>query len=93
MPVDAVHLPLDASRMLTLAAQSLFDAFASTTVGALVVDCDHRMVGTAIGDRRPLPAPRHAECDFAGRRVEDVVRNPLMGEVVDSGQPIVAGRS
>jgi transcriptional regulator with PAS, ATPase and Fis domain len=89
MPVTRSHLPLDAERVLKLAAQSMFDVFARTAMGTLVVDHDHRIVWIDDGYRRFLPALGHAEDDFVGRRVEDVVPNTLMGEVVDSGQPIL----
>ena len=81
--------PLDAQRVLALAAQSMFDVFASTAMGTVVVDREHRIVWIDDGYRRFLPALGHAESDFVGRRVEEVVPNTLMGEVVDSGQPIL----
>ena len=82
-------LPLDASRVLKLAAQSMFDVFASTAMGTMVVDREHRIVWIDDGYRRFLPALGHAENDFVGRPVEDVVPNTLMGQVIDSGQPIL----
>ncbi len=82
-------LPLDASRVLKLAAQSMFDVFASTAMGTMVVDREHRIVWIDDGYRRFLPALGHAESDFVGRPVEDVVPNTLMGQVIDSGQPIL----
>jgi transcriptional regulator with PAS, ATPase and Fis domain len=78
--------PLDAARVLTLAAQSMFDTFAHTAMGTMVVDREHRIVWIDDGYRRFLPALGHAEDDFVGRRVEDVVPNTLMGQVVDSGR-------
>ena len=85
----APALPLDAERVLALAAQSLFDTFSHTAMGTMVVDRDHRIVWIDDGYRRFLPALGHAEADFVGRRVEDVVPNTLMGQVVDSGQPML----
>ena len=82
-------LPLDATRVLTLAAQSLFDTFGRTAMGTMVVDRQHRIVWIDDGYRRFLPALGHAEADFIGRRVEDVVPNTLMGQVIDSGQAIL----
>ncbi len=82
-------LPLDAERVLALAAQSMFDTFASTAMGTMVVDSEHRIVWIDDGYRRFLPALGHAEGDFVGRRVEEVVPNTLMGQVVDSGTPIL----
>jgi len=81
--------PLDAARVLALAAQSMFDTFARTAMGTMVVDRNHRIVWIDDGYRRFLPALGHAEDDFVGRRVEEVVPNTMMGEVIDSGQPIL----
>ncbi len=80
---------LDATRVLQLAAQSMFDTFARTAMGTMVVDRSHRIVWIDDGYRRFLPALGHAEDDFVGRRVEDVVPNTMMGQVVDNGQPIL----
>jgi transcriptional regulator with PAS, ATPase and Fis domain len=81
--------PLDAERVLTLAAQSMFDTFARTAMGTLVVDRAHRIVWIDDGYRRFLPALGHAEGDFVGRPVEEVVPNTMMGQVVDSGRAIL----
>ena len=91
-PTDPPHPPaltLDADRVLRLAAQSMFDTFARTAMGTMVVDRNHRIVWIDDGYRRFLPALGHAEDDFVGRRVEEVVPNTLMGQVVDSGQAIL----
>jgi transcriptional regulator with PAS, ATPase and Fis domain len=82
-------LPLDADRVLKLAAQSMFDTFANTAMGTMVVDREHRIVWISEGYKRFLPALGHAEADFVGRRVEDVVPNTLMAHVVDTGQAIL----
>ena len=82
-------LPLDTARVLKLAAQSMFDVFASTAMGTMVVDRAHRIVWIDDGYRRFLPALGHTESDFVGRPVEEVVPNTLMGQVIDSGQPIL----
>ncbi len=82
-------LALDAERVLELAAKSLFDIFATSAMGTLVVDRQHRIVWISEGYRRFLPALGHAEQDFVGRRVEEVVPNTLMGRVIDSGQPML----
>ena len=82
-------LPQDADGVLALAAQSMFDVFARTAMGTLVVDREHRIVWIDDGYRRFLPALGHAESDFVGRQVEEVVPNTLMGQVIDSGQPIL----
>ncbi len=83
-------LPLDADGVLKLAAQSMFDIFASTAMGMMVVDRGHRIVWISEGYKRFLPALGHAdERDFVGRRVEDVVPNTLMAQVIETGQPIL----
>jgi transcriptional regulator with PAS, ATPase and Fis domain len=89
MPELRTTLPLNADRVLALAAKSMFDVFASTAMGTLVVDREHRIVWIDDGYRRFLPALGRAESDFVGRRVEDVVPNTLMGQVVDNGQGIL----
>jgi len=89
MPASSPPLTLDADRVLKLAAQSMFETFASTAMGTMVVDSAHRIVWIDDGYRRFLPALGHAEGDFVGRRVEDVVPNTLMGQVVESGTPIL----
>ena len=80
---------LNADRVLALAAQSMFDSFARTAMGTMVVNREHRIVWIDDGYRRFLPALGHAENDFVGRRVEDVVPNTQMGQVVDSGSAIL----
>jgi transcriptional regulator with PAS, ATPase and Fis domain len=85
----APALPADASELLKRAARGLFDLFETTALGTIVVDREHRIVWISDGYRRFLPALGHAEPDFIGRRVEDVVPNTLMAHVVDTGQPIL----
>jgi transcriptional regulator with PAS, ATPase and Fis domain len=82
-------VPLDADRVLELAARSMFDSLAGSALGTLVVDRDHRIVWISEGYKRFLPALGHAEADFVGRRVEDVVPNTLMAQVIDTGKPIL----
>ena len=82
-------LPLDAESLLALAAQSMFETFASSALGTMVVDRSHRIVWISEGYKRFLPALGHAEADFVGRRVEEVVPNTLMAQVVDTGKPIL----
>jgi transcriptional regulator with PAS, ATPase and Fis domain len=84
-----VALPADADGLLKLAAQSMFDTFARTAMGMMVVDRNHRIVWISDGYKRFLPALGHEESDFVGRRVEEVVPNTLMAQVIDSGQPIL----
>ena len=88
-PPTLPDLPADAGGVLKLAAQSLFDTFAQTAMGMMLVDRGHRIVWISEGYKRFLPALGHAEADFVGRRVEEVVPNTLMAQVIDSGQAIV----
>ena len=92
-PPDAQQptpLPSDADGVLALAARSMFDTFASTAMGMLVVDRAHRIVWISDGYKRFLPALGLAdEADFVGRRIEDVVPNTQMGRVVDTGQAVL----
>ncbi len=81
--------PADADGMLKLAAQNMFDAFARSAMGTMVVDRQHRIVWISDGYRQFLPALGRAEDEFVGRRVEDVVPNTLMAQVIDTGKPIL----
>ena len=85
----AVALPADADGVLKLAARSMFDTFAGTAIGMLVVDRSHRIVWISEGYKRFLPGLGHAESDFVGRLVEEVVPNTLIPQVIDSGEPIL----
>ena len=83
-------LPQDADGLLKLAAQSMFDLYAQTVQGMMVVDRAHRVVWISEGYKRFLPALGFAgEHEFVGRRVEEVVPNTLLAQVIDSGQPIM----
>jgi transcriptional regulator with PAS, ATPase and Fis domain len=83
-------LPSDADGLLKLAAQSMFDVFARTAQGMMVVDRDHRIVWISEGYKRFLPALGFGdEHDFVGRRVEEVVPNTMMAQVIDTGQAIL----
>ncbi len=88
-PSTLPTLPADADGVLKLAAQSLFDTFAQTAMGMMVVDRGHRIVWISEGYKRFLPALGHAEADFVGRRVEEVVPNTMMAQVIETGQAIV----
>ncbi len=79
----------DGDAVLKLAAQNMFDAFARSAMGTMVVDRQHRIVWISDGYKQFLPALGHAEDDFVGRRVEDVVPNTLMAHVVDTGEPML----
>ncbi len=79
----------DGDAVLKLAAQNMFDAFSRSAMGTMVVDRQHRIVWISDGYKQFLPALGHAEDDFVGRLVEDVVPNTLMAHVVDTGQPML----
>ena len=82
-------LPADADALLELAAQSMFDTLARSAMGMMVVDRAHRIVWISDGYKRFLPALGFEESDFVGRRVEEVVPNSLMAQVIESGEPIL----
>jgi len=84
-----ITLPADADGMLALAAQSMFDSFARSAMGMMVVDREHRVVWISEGYKRFLPGLGRDESEFVGRRVEEVVPNSLMAQVIDSGQAII----
>lgn len=84
------QLPQDADGLLKLAAQSMFDLYAQTVQGMMVVDREHRIVWISEGYKRFLPALGfEAEADFVGKRVEEVVPNTLMAQVIETGRPIM----
>ena len=89
MTVMPAALPVDTDSLLKMATQSMFDTFAQTAMGMMVVDRQHRIVWISEGYKRFLPALGHAEDDFVGRRVEEVVPNTMMVQVIESGQPIL----
>ena len=77
-------------QMLKLAAQSMFDVFAGTAMGSMLVDRQHRIVWISESYKQFLPALGFDSADqFVGKRVEEVVPNTLMNEVIDSGKPIL----
>src|SRR5262252_1584519 len=83
-------LPHSADGVLKLAAQSMFDLFAQTAMGMMVVDGSHRIVWISEGYKRFLPALGfEREGDFVGKRVEEVVPNTLMNQVIETGRPIL----
>jgi transcriptional regulator with PAS, ATPase and Fis domain len=88
-PARDALLPADPDGVLKLAAQSMFDTLASIAMGVMVVDREHRIVWISEGYKQFLPALEREESDFVGRRVEEVVPNTLMAQVIDSGQAIL----
>ena len=87
---EPTDLPQDDDGVLRLAARSMFDVFAHTAMGMMVVDRAHRVVWISEGYKRFLPALGFERAEqFVGRRVEEVVPNSLMAQVIDSGQAIL----
>ena len=83
-------LPQDTESLLKLAARSMFDLYAQTVQSMMVVDRAHRVVWISEGYKRFLPALGFAGShEFVRRRVEEVVPNTLLAQVIDSGQPIM----
>ena len=86
----ASALPLDAQGILALAARSMFHLFSSISQGMFLVDRSGRIVWVNEGYKRFLPALGFASVDeFVGRRVEEVIPNTQMREVLESGKPIL----
>ncbi len=83
-------LPTDGQSILSLAARSLFDVFANASEGMLLVDRSGRVVWINDHYRRYLPALGfEKEEDFVGRPVVEVVHNTQMGQVMETGKPIL----
>ena len=83
-------LPEDADGLLQMAARSMFDVFARTAMGMMVVDREHRIVWISEGYKSFLPALGfETEAQFVGQRVEDVVPNTLIPQVIETGRPIL----
>lgn len=83
-------LPQDADSVLQLAARSMFQLFAETAEGMLLVDRDGKVVWISDGYKQFLPALGfERESDFVGHSVEEVVPNTLMREVIATGKPIL----
>ena len=87
---SAASLPVDADGVLKLAAQSMFDTLAATAMGMMVVDREHRIVWISEGYKSFLPALGFGSAqEFVGRRVEEVIPNTLLGEVIETGDAIL----
>ncbi|MFK4706642.1 transcriptional regulator with PAS, ATPase and Fis domain [Roseateles asaccharophilus] len=83
-------IPQDVDGLLRLAAQSMFDVLARSTEGMMVIDRDHRVVWISDGYKRFLPALGFSdEHEFVGKRVEDVVPNTQMLQVLETGKPVL----
>ncbi len=86
----ASDLPRDARSVLEMAARSMFQLFAETAEGMMVVDRGGRVVWISEGYKQFLPAlGLKDEGDFVGHSVEEVVPNTLMHEVIATGRPIL----
>jgi transcriptional regulator with PAS, ATPase and Fis domain len=89
-PPPSTTLPQHTEDVLRLAAKSMFDTFAQSTLGMMVVDRDHRVVWISEGYKHFLPALGfEREEQFVGHLVEEVVPNTMMNQVIDSGRPLV----
>ncbi len=83
-------LPADADGLLQLAAHSMFDVFAQAAMGMMVVDRAHHIVWISEGYKNFLPALGFSDASqFVGRRVEEVVPNTLMAQVIETGRAIL----
>jgi len=83
-------LPQDTAALLQMAAQSMFDLYAQTVQGMMVVDRAHRVVWISEGYKRFLPALGFEDAtQFVGRPIEEVVPNTLLAQVIETGQPIL----
>lgn len=93
VPIQAFStppLPQDADEVLKLAARTMFDTFARTAQGMLVVDRNHRIVWISDGYKKFLPALGFRdEHEFVGRPVEEVVPNTLLAQVIDTGRAML----
>ncbi len=84
---SALH-DLAPEAMLKLAVEQTFRTFADEVMGMIVMDRCHRIVWFSEGYRRFIALGPFTETGVIGRRIEEVVPNSLMGQVIDSGQAI-----
>ncbi len=83
-------LPRDARSVLELAARSMFQLFAETAEGMMVVDRHGQVVWISEGYKQFLPALGfERESEFIGHSVDEVVPNTLMRSVLESGRAIL----
>jgi transcriptional regulator with PAS, ATPase and Fis domain len=88
-PADRAAL-VPEPKMLERAARAMFDAFADAAMGSLLVDRDHRIVWISESYQQFLPALGFASAaDFVGKRVEEVIPNTQMNQVIETGRPIL----
>jgi transcriptional regulator with PAS, ATPase and Fis domain len=74
--------------ILQLAVARTFQTLADETMGMIVLDRQHRIAWFSEGYRRFIALGPFADTGVIGRRIEDVVPNSLMGNVIDSGRAI-----
>ncbi len=90
MNLKSPALPADADGVMRLAAQSMFELMADASQGMILVNREHRIVWISEGYKKALPRLGFEdEHDFVGRRIEDVVPNTLMAQVIETGRPIL----
>ncbi|TCP04126.1 sigma-54 interaction domain-containing protein [Caldimonas thermodepolymerans] len=83
-------LPRDVRSVLELAARSMFQLFADTVEGMMLVDRQGKVIWISEGYKQFLPALGFQdESEFVGHAVEEVVPNTLMREVIATGRPIL----
>lgn len=79
---------LDPSDFLKLAAERVFSTFATNYLGMVVMDREHRIVWFSESYHRFIALGPFAQSSVIGRRIEEVVPNSLMGQVIDTGKAI-----
>ncbi|MBP7566155.1 MAG: sigma 54-interacting transcriptional regulator, partial [Burkholderiaceae bacterium] len=79
-----------AQSILELAARSMFHLFSSMSQGMFLVDRDARIVWLNEGYERFLPRLGVSSPDqFVGHRVEEVIPNTQMRQVLETGEPVL----
>lgn len=91
LPNDfACELPDDADGIYALAARSMFQLFSSMSQGMFLVDRSGRIVWVNKGYERFLPRLGVAGVgDFLGHKVEEVIPNTQMRNVLETGKPVL----
>lgn len=79
---------LEPGGVLKLGAQLMFATLADAMMGMVVMDRQHRIVWFNEGYRRFIALGPFAKTGVIGRRIEEVVPNSLMGQVIDTGKPM-----
>ncbi len=79
---------LDPGGFLKLAAERISSTFATNYLGMVVMDREHRIVWFSDSYRRFIALGPFANSTVIGRRIEEVVPNSRMGQVIDTGKAI-----